>query len=189
METQSSHKQLSGRSTAFAAGAAAEARVGRESTYAMVFTRLATDRCRTRRDAPVDRGRQAIPNASFPWRSLRVRSLPHVRLRHLSRSSCANQHSPDPALLTRSRPSLLIVEDEEDACRNLSDIFSDLGYRVDTASDGREPLERLHFDRYDLAVLDLMMPTMDGVEFYGDIKRQSPETAVGTCKIGHATTT
>lgn len=73
-------------------------------------------------------------------------------------------------------PSLLIVDDEADACRNLSDIFSDLGYQVDMAHDGREALERVGASHYDLAVLDLMMPDMDGVELYRKIKQSSPET-------------
>ena len=39
--------------------------------------------------------------------------------------------------------SLLIVDDEVDACRNLADIFTDLGYRVGTAYDGTTALEEL----------------------------------------------
>lgn len=73
-------------------------------------------------------------------------------------------------------PSLLIVDDEVDACRNLSDIFSDMGYHVDMAHDGREALERVRSSHYDFAVLDLMMPGMDGIELYCEIKQRSPET-------------
>lgn len=73
-------------------------------------------------------------------------------------------------------PSLLIVDDEADACRNLSDIFVDLGYQVDTANDGFEALERMQSAHYDLAVLDLMMPGMDGIELCREMKLRSPET-------------
>ena len=38
-------------------------------------------------------------------------------------------------------PSVLVVDDELDTCRNLSDILTDLGYRVDTAYDGPAALE------------------------------------------------
>ena len=38
--------------------------------------------------------------------------------------------------MTASLPSVLVVDDEIDACRNLADIFTDLGYRVETAQDG-----------------------------------------------------
>lgn len=73
-------------------------------------------------------------------------------------------------------PTLLIVDDESDACRNLADIFTDMGYEVDTSHDGFEALERIRTSRYDAAVLDLMMPGMDGVELSLEIKQRSPET-------------
>jgi len=73
-------------------------------------------------------------------------------------------------------PSLLIVDDEADACRNLSDVFADLGYQVDTANDGFEALDRMRTAHHDMAVLDLMMPGMDGIALYGEMKQRSPET-------------
>jgi CheY-like chemotaxis protein len=60
--------------------------------------------------------------------------------------------------------SLLIVDDEPDICANLSDIFSDLGYHVDTASDGLAALEQLKSRQYDVALIDLRMPGMNGLE-------------------------
>ncbi len=74
------------------------------------------------------------------------------------------------------RPSVLIVDDEVDTCRNLFDIFSDLGYRVDIAHDGLIALEKVRTARYDVALLDLMMPGMDGLALYHEIKRLRPET-------------
>ena len=38
--------------------------------------------------------------------------------------------------MSATTPTLLVVDDEVDTCRNLCDIFTDLGYRVDTAQDG-----------------------------------------------------
>jgi DNA-binding NtrC family response regulator len=73
-------------------------------------------------------------------------------------------------------PTLLIVDDEADTCRNLADIFSDLGYTVDTAYDGATALAKLEHARFDVALLDLMMPDMDGVSLYQEIKRRHPET-------------
>jgi CheY-like chemotaxis protein len=72
-------------------------------------------------------------------------------------------------------PSLLVVDDEVDTCRNLSDIFTDLGYRVDTAHDGPSALEKVRATRHDVAVLDLMMPGMDGLALYHEIRRVRPE--------------
>ena len=38
-------------------------------------------------------------------------------------------------------PTILVVDDEPDNCRNLADIFADLGYHVDVATDGAAALE------------------------------------------------
>lgn len=75
-----------------------------------------------------------------------------------------------------SVPRLLIVDDEPDTCDNLSDIFTDLGYRVDIAHDGPSAIERVAETVYDLVLLDLRMPGMNGLEVYQEIRRVSPGT-------------
>jgi CheY-like chemotaxis protein len=74
---------------------------------------------------------------------------------------------------------ILIVDDEADTCANLSDIFTDLGYQVDTANDGFAALELVKKNAYDIALLDLRMPGMDGVELYRRIR----EISAGTVAI------
>ena len=70
--------------------------------------------------------------------------------------------------------SVLIVDDEVDACENLRDILSDLGYRVGIARSGPEAVAQVVRSPYDIALLDLKMPGMDGVTVYRQIKRLSP---------------
>jgi DNA-binding NtrC family response regulator len=72
--------------------------------------------------------------------------------------------------------SVLIVDDEADACENLRDILVDLGYRVGIARNGSEAVEQVVRTNYDIALLDLKMPGMDGVAVYRQIKRLRPET-------------
>src|SRR6516165_6034929 len=67
--------------------------------------------------------------------------------------------------------SILVVDDEVDTCKNLSDILTDLGYLVDIAHDGLAALELVRKKTYDIALLDLKMPGMDGVELYREIKK------------------
>ena len=55
--------------------------------------------------------------------------------------------------------------------RTLTDILTDLGYRVDSAHNGPSALELLRKTHYDVALLDLKMPGMDGLELYREIKR------------------
>jgi DNA-binding NtrC family response regulator len=73
--------------------------------------------------------------------------------------------------------SVLIVDDEADACENLRDILTDLGYRVDTAGSGPQAIELVGRTAYDIALLDLKMPGMDGLAVYRKIKQLQPETA------------
>src|SRR5215470_16233961 len=63
--------------------------------------------------------------------------------------------------------ALLRVDDDHDPCAILSDILSDLGYRVDVTDDGPTALERSRRHPYDLALLDYKMPSMDDLELDG----------------------
>ncbi len=67
--------------------------------------------------------------------------------------------------------SILVVDDEIDTCRNLSDILTDRGYRVDTAFDGLSALDLVRENAYDIALLDLKMPGMDGLTLYREIRK------------------
>ncbi len=76
----------------------------------------------------------------------------------------------------RDDPRILVVDDDADICRNLSDILTDLGYAVDSAQDGPSALELVRRRPYDVALLDLKMPGMDGLTLYREIKKQRAAT-------------
>jgi two-component system, NtrC family, response regulator HydG len=61
---------------------------------------------------------------------------------------------------------LLIVDDDEDTCSNLSDILTDLGYLVDVAYRALDGLDLLKQNPYRLALLDYKLPCMTGVELF-----------------------
>jgi CheY-like chemotaxis protein len=60
--------------------------------------------------------------------------------------------------------TLLVVDDEVGITEALSELLSEEGFRVLTARNGKEGLERIAGTRPDLILLDFMMPVMDGRE-------------------------
>lgn len=67
--------------------------------------------------------------------------------------------------------SVLLVDDEQD----FLDIFSAWlvfkGFKVSVAHDGRDALDKLTADGFDLVLLDLMMPRLDGYEFCKQVRK------------------
>jgi DNA-binding response OmpR family regulator len=71
---------------------------------------------------------------------------------------------------------ILIVDDEPDIVELVSYNLKKDGFRVMTASDGEEALKKIRKDKFDLVVLDLMLPGIQGVELCRII-RNDPKTA------------
>lgn len=59
---------------------------------------------------------------------------------------------------------ILIIEDEENIASFINMELSYEGYRVDTCSDGKEGLNKALENDYDMIILDLMLPTLNGLE-------------------------
>src|SRR5262245_1128537 len=78
--------------------------------------------------------------------------------------------------MTPTTPAILVVDDDVDTCHNLRDILADMGYRVDVAHDGPSALELVRRYAYDVALLDLKMPGMDGLTLYREIKKLRADT-------------
>ena len=73
---------------------------------------------------------------------------------------------------------LLIVEDEEAIRAGLMDVFVYHGYDVDFAADGPAGLEKSLSGRFDLILLDVMLPGMDGFEICNRIRAQDRDQPV-----------
>jgi CheY-like chemotaxis protein len=66
--------------------------------------------------------------------------------------------------------SILIVDDDELVLMALNELLKPEGYEVHAVSSGAEALERLDQDGYDLLMLDIIMPEMDGFELCKKIR-------------------
>jgi two-component system response regulator RegX3 len=73
---------------------------------------------------------------------------------------------------------LLIVEDEEAIRAGLIDVFVYHGYDVDFAADGPGGLDKALSGRFDLILLDVMLPGMDGFEICNRIRSQDRDQPV-----------
>lgn len=69
--------------------------------------------------------------------------------------------------------TILVVDDERNIVQLVRLYLTKEGFRVESASNGREALERLPAVRPDLIVLDLMLPEVDGLEICRRIRQQS----------------
>ena len=73
---------------------------------------------------------------------------------------------------------LLIVEDETAIRVGLVDLFVFHGYEVEAAADGREGLRKALGGGYDLLVLDVMLPGVDGFEICNRVRAEDPEQPI-----------
>jgi DNA-binding response OmpR family regulator len=75
--------------------------------------------------------------------------------------------------LSATAPRILLVDDELSVQKLLTYPLRKEGYDVIPALDGREALERLRDDNFDLVVLDVMLPRMDGFDVCRAIRSRS----------------
>ncbi|MBN1351428.1 response regulator [candidate division KSB1 bacterium] len=86
--------------------------------------------------------------------------------------------------MTQTR--VLVVDDEEMIRKGCKKILSDMGMEVDMAENGKAGVELLQKNVYDMALVDLMMPGMDGIEFLQHVQ-QIDEKIVAIVITGYAT--
>jgi len=82
-----------------------------------------------------------------------------------------------PPNANAARRCALVVDDEAEVREILSEILIRSGHRVVAAASGREALERLDKQRFDVILTDIRMPDLDGRALYSEIERRWPERA------------
>jgi two-component system, OmpR family, alkaline phosphatase synthesis response regulator PhoP len=73
---------------------------------------------------------------------------------------------------------LLLVEDEPGLVLTLTDRLTGEGYAVETSADGESALERAGSGGFDLVLLDVMLPRMNGLDVLRELRRRGVETPV-----------
>jgi DNA-binding response OmpR family regulator len=73
---------------------------------------------------------------------------------------------------------ILIVEDSPRLCRTLATGFTKLGFKVDTAEDGQHGLQLALHEEYEVIILDIMLPNVDGLSILKTIRENHINTSV-----------
>lgn len=77
-----------------------------------------------------------------------------------------------------ARAKILVVDDNWQFSENLYDILHEKGYDVDVTYSASQAVETIKKTEFDVVLMDIKMPLMDGVEVISVIKDACPSTAV-----------
>lgn len=81
----------------------------------------------------------------------------------------------------KGKKNILIVDDEENIRLLYKEELQDEGFEVDLAENGYEAIEKVRAKDYDLVVLDIKMPGMDGIKTLTEIKSIKKDLPVILC--------
>jgi len=72
------------------------------------------------------------------------------------------------------RARILVVDDDESIRKAISTILKEKGYLVDTAENGKEAIQKTHNGFYNLALIDIRLPDMEGIELLTRMRETTP---------------
>ncbi len=77
-----------------------------------------------------------------------------------------------------AKERILVVDDDESTCKTLSLIFKKKGYEVETAGTGREAIEKSRERLFNVVLLDIKLPDVEGVDLITPLKETHPDLEV-----------
>jgi DNA-binding response OmpR family regulator len=72
------------------------------------------------------------------------------------------------------KKNILIVDDEQSIRELCKELLEEEGYKVTLAVDGQNALDKMNYDDFDLFLIDMVMPRIDGLELMKRIKKKQP---------------
>jgi DNA-binding response OmpR family regulator len=78
--------------------------------------------------------------------------------------------------VAQSKKSILVVDDDKSILRTFTRILQKSGYEIDVAETGREAMDKAENQHYDLALVDIRLPDMDGTDLLAKLKKQLQHT-------------
>jgi PAS domain S-box-containing protein len=81
-----------------------------------------------------------------------------------------------PQYRRKASENILIIDDESGVRDVLTRVFSETGYRTDSASDAKRALTKLNKNGYDLFIIDLKLPRVSGMRLYEIMKERYPSS-------------
>ena len=77
--------------------------------------------------------------------------------------------------MTENKPRILIVEDDENIRKTMKNILQQQGYATDTAKTGQEAENKTRDKAYNLALLDIKLPDMEGTQLLAKLHDSTPK--------------
>jgi DNA-binding response OmpR family regulator len=78
--------------------------------------------------------------------------------------------------MAETKKTILVVDDDKSILRTFTRILEKSGYNIDVAETGKEAMEKAENHHYDLALVDIRLPDMDGTDLLAKLKKQLQNT-------------
>ncbi len=89
--------------------------------------------------------------------------------------------------MSDNKIKILLIDDEEEFVSTLANRLKYRGFNAKTASDGQKGIDILLNESFDIVVLDLIMPGLDGMDTLKQIKKNAPDLPI-ILLTGHGST-
>lgn len=78
--------------------------------------------------------------------------------------------------MTATKKTILVIDDDKSILRTFSRILEKAGYKTETAETGKEAIEKTKNRHYNLALVDIRLPDMDGTDLLAKLKKPLQNT-------------